>query len=104
VSNPGPTTINEGSTVSVGSTPLGLAGLTNLTTADVTVLNLGLGSILTPLISPLLSTVNSALGSLDGLVSPLLKQLGVQIGGADLSAIAGSVTAGCANQQPRLVG
>jgi uncharacterized membrane protein len=105
VSNPGPTTINEGATVSVGSTPLGVAGLTNLTTTDVTVLNLGLGSILTPLISPLLGVVNTALGSLDTtLLSPLLKQLGVQIGGADLSAIAGSVTGGCANQQPKLVG
>jgi hypothetical protein len=105
VSNPGATTINEGATTSVGSTPLGVAGLTNLTTTNVTVLNLGLGSILTPLISPLLGVVNTALGSLDTtLVSPLLKQLGVQIGGADLSAITGSVTGGCANQQPKLVG
>jgi uncharacterized membrane protein len=104
VSNPGPTTINEGSTVSVGSTPLGLAGLTSLSATDVSVLNLGLSSILAPLITPLLGVVNTALGSLDTFISPLLKQIGVQIGGADLSAIAGSVTGGCANQQPRLVG
>jgi uncharacterized membrane protein len=104
VSNPGPTTINEGATATVGSTPLGLAGLTNLTATNVSVLNIGLGAMLSPLISPLLGIVNTALGSVDtSLVSPLLKQLGLQIGGADLTAITGSVTAGCANQKPRLI-
>ncbi len=105
VSNPGPTTINEGATATVGSTPLGLAGLTNLTATNVQVLNLGLTSILSPLITPLLGIVNTALGAVDtALLSPVLKHLGVQIGGADLTAIPGSVTSGCLNQQPKLIG
>ena len=80
----------------VTSTPLGLAGLTNLNTSDVTVLNVDLGALLSPLTNVLLTTVNSTLGALDtGLISPLNHLLGLGIGGADLVALPNSLT--CTN-------
>jgi uncharacterized membrane protein len=76
----------------VTSTPLGLAGLTNLNTTDVTVLNLDLGGLLSPITNVLLSTVNTALGALDtALISPLNHLLGLGIGGADLVALPNSM-------------
>jgi hypothetical protein len=77
----------------VTSTPLGLAGLTNLNTTDVTVLNLDLGALLSPITNILLTTVNGALGALDtAVISPLNHLLGLGIGGADLVALPNSLT------------
>ena len=77
----------------VTSTPLGLAGLTSLDTTDATVLNLDLGSLLSPITNTLLGLVNSTLGSLDtALISPLNHLLGLGIGGADLTALPGSLS------------
>ena len=78
---------------SVGSSPIGLAGLTTLSNpANISILNIGLGSLLTPVLGALLGVVNTALGAVDSVVMPLLHRLGLTIGGADITAIPGSLT------------
>jgi hypothetical protein len=75
---------------SVGSSALGLNGLLNVTSANVSVLN---GTLNTAAVSSLISTLavpvlNTLLGSLDtALVVPLTKLLGVKLGGADIAAL-----------------
>jgi uncharacterized membrane protein len=75
---------------SVGSGALGLNGLLNVTSANVSVLN---GTLNTAAVSSLISTLavpvlNTLLGSLDtALVVPLTKLLGVKLGGADIAAL-----------------
>lgn len=76
----------------VGSNPLGLAGLTNFTATDVSLLNADLGPVLSTLTPPVLSLVNSTLGQLDtALMGPLHDLLGLNLGGADLTAITDSL-------------
>lgn len=73
---------------SVGSTALGLAGLTNFQASSVFVANANITSATAVLTAAVLQLVNQTLGLLDsGLISPLNKLLGLSLGGADLSAI-----------------
>lgn len=78
----------------VGSTPLGLSGLTTLNaTASV------LGTVPVPLglVPAVTSALSTVLGTLDsGVLSPLLSTLGVSVGAADLTALKGAYDAGCA--------
>lgn len=77
---------------SVGSTTLGLAGLTNFTATNVSLLNVGLTSALNVLSAAVLPLVNTTLGALDSLlVNPLNKLLGLSMGGADLTALENSM-------------
>jgi uncharacterized membrane protein len=81
-----PSQFNVPRTVSSG--PIGLAGLTNLTTSNVTLLNANLGPVLSVLGAAAVIPVNAALGLLDStLISPLNHLLGLAIGGADLTAL-----------------
>lgn len=77
----------------VGSTPLGLANLTNFDATDVTLLDADLGPVLSSLTTPVLNQVNSVLGQLDSiLMGPLNDLLGLNVGGADLTALTGSLS------------
>jgi uncharacterized membrane protein len=75
---------------SVGSSNLGLNGLLNVTSANVSVLN---GTLNTPAVSSIVASLavpvlNSLLGSLDSaLVLPIMQSLGAKFGGADIAAI-----------------
>jgi uncharacterized membrane protein len=72
---------------SVGSSTLGLDGLLNFSNADISILNgiISLGQIATAIIP----AINALLGGLDDvLVAPLTKVLGLQLGGADIAALA----------------
>jgi hypothetical protein len=77
-------------TKSVGSSALGLNGLLNITSANVSVLN---GVLNTTAVSGLISglvvpVLNGLLSSLDSaLIVPLTKTLGVKLGGADIAAL-----------------
>jgi hypothetical protein len=78
---------------SVGSTPLALAGLTNMTTTNVTVLDLDFGTLLSGLTNTLLSSVNTALTAVDTAVASVLNHLlQLGIGGADITALSGSLS------------
>ncbi|MGH9158113.1 MAG: pilus assembly protein TadG-related protein [Acidimicrobiales bacterium] len=73
----------------VGSGALGLAGLTAFTPTEVTLLNLNLGPVLSGLTSVVLPVVNTVMSSLDSvLVNPLNDLLGLNLGGADITALA----------------
>ena len=73
-------------TKSVGSSALGLNGLLNITSANLTALGTVDLSAVAGLVVP---AVNTILGSLDSaLVVPLTKVLGVKLGGADIAALA----------------
>jgi uncharacterized membrane protein len=81
-----PTTVKH-----VGSSGLGLNGLLNVTSANVSILvsalnTAAVSSVVSSLAVPVL---NSLLGSLDtALVLPIMQVLGVQFGGADIAALA----------------
>jgi hypothetical protein len=73
-------------TKSVGSNALGLHGLLNITSANLTALGAVDLSAVAGLVVP---AVNTILGSLDtALVVPLTKVLGVKLAGADIAALA----------------
>jgi uncharacterized membrane protein len=73
-------------TARVGSTPLGLAGLLNVSASEISVLNANLASTANLLLPLFQSTVNTILGQLDTvLLQPLAQLLGVSLGGADLT-------------------
>ncbi len=70
---------------SVGSSALGLNGLLNITSANLTALGVVDLSAVAGLVVP---AVNTLLGSLDSaLIVPLTKALGVKFGGADIAAL-----------------
>jgi uncharacterized membrane protein len=80
-----------GTPKTVTSNALSLAGLTNLTVSDTTVLNADLGPVSAVLGSAAVIPVNAAFSALDtGLITPLVHGLGLGIGGADLTALTGS--------------
>lgn len=77
-------------TKSVGSNALGLNGLLNITSANVSVVNgvlntAAIGGLVSGLVVPVL---NGLLSSLDNaLIVPLTRTLGVKLGGADIAAL-----------------
>lgn len=76
----------------VTSNTLSLAGLTNLTVTDTTVLNADLGPVSAVLGSAAVVPLNAAFTALDtGLITPLVHALGLGIGGADLTALSNSL-------------
>ena len=76
----------------VGSSPLSAAELTTFQSGDVTLLNGDFSSVFSLLTGPASSLVNDALSDLDDqLVGPLNQMLGLTVGGADLTAISGSL-------------
>lgn len=76
----------------VGSTPLGLGGLTAFESADVTLLDSDFSAVFSLLTGPASTLVNDVLGPLDDLlVGPLNDMLGLTVGGADLTAIPNSL-------------
>jgi uncharacterized membrane protein len=75
----------------VVSSPLGLAHLTSLTASNVSVLNVDFGGLLNALSGALLPLVNTAMGALDAVISPIIHMLGLGIGGADITALTGSL-------------
>lgn len=78
----------------VGSTPLGLSGLTTFNSTASALSTVAVPPGLVPAVTSALSTV---LGTLDsGVLTPLLSTLGVSIGAADLAALKGAYAAGCA--------
>lgn len=89
----------------VGSQPIGLQSATNLSTGTVTLLGvLPLGTTTAQIVTAVVSALHTVLGDVDNLVmTPLLKDLGLDIGGADVTALADAFkTASCG--QPGLVG
>jgi uncharacterized membrane protein len=73
-------------TARVGSTPLGLAGLLNVSASEISVLNANLAGTANLLLPLFQSTVNTILGQLDTvLLQPLAQLLGVSLGGGDLT-------------------
>jgi hypothetical protein len=79
----------------VGSSPLGLAGLTTFETGDVTLLRIDLSAVFPLLTGPASALVNDALGQLDALlIGPLNDMLGLNVGGADLTALSDSLKCG----------
>ena len=76
----------------VTSNTLALAGLTNLTVTDTTVLNADLGPVTAVLGSAAVVPLNAAFTALDtGLITPLIHALGLGSGGADLTALSNSL-------------
>jgi pheromone shutdown protein TraB len=76
----------------VTSNTLSLAGLTNLTVSDTTVLNADLGPVTAVLGAAAVAPLNVAFTALDtGLITPLVHALGLGIGGADLTALSNSL-------------
>ena len=76
----------------VTSNTLSLAGLTNLTVTDTTVLNADLGPVAAVLGAAAVVPVNAAFTAIDtGLITPLVHALGLGIGGADLTALTNSL-------------
>jgi uncharacterized membrane protein len=74
---------------SVGSNALGLNGLLNISSANVSVLNgllntAAVSGVISTLVVPVLNTLLSSLDS--ALIVPLTKTLGVKLGGADIAA------------------
>lgn len=85
----------------VGSNPLGLGGLLNIGTSNVTIANVPLTPILQPVLVPLTVVVNGLLQDIDQLLlAPLANALGLSLGGADLTAL----SMYCDRVNPRLVG
>jgi len=81
-----------GTPKTVTSNTLSLAGLTNLTVTDTTVLNADLGPVGATLGSAAVVPLNAAFSALDtGLITPLVHALGLGIGGADLTALSNSL-------------
>jgi hypothetical protein len=81
-----PADFNKPKTVS--SSPLGLAGLTSLTSSSAVLLNANLGPVSSVLAAAAVIPVNTALGLLDStLISQVNTLLGLSIGGADLTAL-----------------
>jgi uncharacterized membrane protein len=79
----------------VGSSPLGLADLTTFQATDVTLLNSDLTASFSLLTGPASTLVNNALGPLDSLlIGPLNNVLGLNVGGADLTALSDSLKCG----------
>lgn len=80
-----PTEFGPSAAKSVGSAALGLNGLLNITSANLTALGVVDLSAVAGLVVP---AVNTLLGSLDSaLIVPLTKTLGVKLGGADIAAL-----------------
>jgi uncharacterized membrane protein len=75
----------------VVSSPLGLAHLTNLTATNVSVLNIDFAGLLNVLSTTVLGLVNAAMGAVDAVISPIIHMLGLGIGGADITALTGSL-------------
>jgi uncharacterized membrane protein len=76
----------------VTSNALSLAGLTNLTVSDATLLNANLGPVSSVIAAAAVVPINAAFSALDtGLITPLIHRLGLGIGGADLTALTGSL-------------
>lgn len=89
----------------IGSAPVGLQGLTNVTSGTVTVLGvIPLGLTSAGIVSNVLSSLRTVIGDVDtNVLTPLLSSLGLDVGGADVTALAGaynSTTCG----QPGLIG
>lgn len=79
----------------VGSTPLGLAELTAFQSSDVTLLDSDVSAVFNLLTGPASALVNDALRPLDDqLIGPLNELLGLNVGGADLTAIPDSLQCG----------
>lgn len=77
-------------TKSVGSSALGLNGLLNISSANVSVLNgllntAAVSGVVSTLVVPVLNTLLSSLDS--ALIVPLTRTLGVKLGGADIAAL-----------------
>ncbi len=71
---------------SVGSSTLGLSGLLNISSANISLL--GLGVSLTAVANLVVPAINGILGNLDSLLTlPLVQALGVKFGGADIAAL-----------------
>ncbi|MDQ1487660.1 MAG: hypothetical protein QOJ23_174 [Actinomycetota bacterium] len=85
-----PSEFGPSHTKSVGSSTLGLSGLLNVSSANISVLN---GTLNTAAVSTLISglvvpVLNSLLGSLDtALILPISRVLGAKFGGADIAAL-----------------
>jgi hypothetical protein len=76
----------------VTSDTLTLAGVTNTTTSNTTLLNADLGPVSSTLASAAIIPVNAAFSALGtSLITPLVHRLGLGIGGADLTALTGSL-------------
>jgi uncharacterized membrane protein len=87
----------------VGSNPLGLGGLLNIGTSNITILNgsVALSPILQPVLAPMTVAINGLLQQVDQLLlAPIANALGLSLGGADLTAL----TMDCDQVNPRLVG
>ncbi len=69
----------------VGSSSLGLNGLLNISSANISLL--GLGVNLTSLANLVVPAINGILGSLDSALTLPLQALGVKLGGADIAAL-----------------
>ena len=75
---------------SVGSSALGLNGLLNISSANISVLNgllntAAVSNVISSLVVPVLNTLLSNLDS--ALIVPLTRTLGVKLGGADIAAL-----------------
>jgi len=83
-----PSEFGPAHTKTVGSNTLSAAGMTTLTATDTTLLNANLGPVLSAVSTAALSVVNSTMVQIDtNLTSRLRKLLGLNIGGADLTAL-----------------
>ncbi|HEY4410999.1 MAG TPA: hypothetical protein VGO87_14055, partial [Acidimicrobiia bacterium] len=73
---------------SVGSSSLGLSGLLNISSANISLL--GLGVSLTAVANLVVPAINGILGSIDTALTGPLQVLGVKLGGADIAALSHS--------------
>jgi uncharacterized membrane protein len=88
----------------VGSQPIGLQSLTNVTSGTVTVLGLiPLGLTQASIVAAVLSSLHTVIGNIDNsILTPLLSSLGLDIGGADVTALADAFNPSSCGQ-PRLI-
>lgn len=85
----------------VGASPLGLAGLLNVTPGQINLAQVPLSPLVSPLALPLTNSLNALLAQLDAQVlATVANGLGLSLGGADLTALSME----CELQRPRLVG
>ncbi len=89
----------------VGSQPVGLQTLTNVNAGTVTVLGiLPLGATTDQIVTAVLNALRTVLGDVDNnVITPLLKDLGLDIGGADVTALADAFKPATCGQ-PGLIG
>lgn len=88
----------------VGSQPVGLSSLTNVTSGTVTVLGLiPLGLTQAGIVAAVLSSLHTVIGNVDtNVLTPLLSSLGLDVGGADVTALADAFNPSLCGQ-PRLI-